>query len=80
MSNHNIGFNDNLTKIIFELSSNTHLIFSSAFELAQLIVDMSRTPDEQLLYLRAFNFNLKPIFSSLSWLAEAQLRWVFCDN
>ena len=30
MSTHNIGFYEDLTKIIFELSSNTHLIISSA--------------------------------------------------
>ena len=29
MSTHNIGFYEDLTKIIFELSSNTHLIFSA---------------------------------------------------
>ena len=29
MSTHNIGFYEDLTKIIFELSSNTHLIFVS---------------------------------------------------
>ena len=29
MSTHNIGFNEYLTKIIFQLSSNTHLISSS---------------------------------------------------
>ena len=32
MSNHNIGFYEDLTKIIFELSSNMHLI-SSAVEI-----------------------------------------------
>ena len=31
MSTHNIGFYEVLTKIIFELSSNTHLISSTAF-------------------------------------------------
>ena len=30
MSTHNIGFNEDLTKIILELSSNTHLISSAA--------------------------------------------------
>ena len=30
MSTHNIGFYGDLTKIIFELSSNTHLISSAA--------------------------------------------------
>ena len=29
MSTHNIGFYEDLTKIIFELSSNMHLIFSA---------------------------------------------------
>ena len=29
MSTHNIGFCEDLTKIIFELSSNTHLISSA---------------------------------------------------
>ena len=29
MNTHNIGFNEYLTKIIFHLSSNTHLISSS---------------------------------------------------
>ena len=29
MNTHNIGFYEDLTKIIFELSSNTHLISSA---------------------------------------------------
>ena len=29
MSTHNIGFDEDMTKIIFELSSNTHLISST---------------------------------------------------
>ena len=32
MSTHNIGFYEDLTKIIFELSSNTHLISSAEIE------------------------------------------------
>ena len=31
MSTHNIGFYEDLTKIIFELSSNTHLISSAVY-------------------------------------------------
>ena len=31
MSTHNIGFYEDLTKIVFQLSSNTHLISSSEF-------------------------------------------------
>ena len=30
MNTHNIGFYEDLTKIIFELSSNMHLIYSAA--------------------------------------------------
>ena len=38
MSTHNIGFDEDLTKIIFQLSSNTHLISSSvAFAVITLI-------------------------------------------
>ena len=37
MSAHNIGFYEDLTKIIFELSSNTHLISSAARNLFFLI-------------------------------------------
>ena len=37
MSTHNIGFYEDLTKIIFELSSNTHLI-SSAVDLPSLLL------------------------------------------
>ena len=36
MSTHNIGFYEDLTKIIFELSSNTHLISSAASRLTGL--------------------------------------------
>ena len=32
MSTHNIGFYEDLTKIIFELSSNTHLISSAVMK------------------------------------------------
>ena len=31
MSTHNIGFYEDLTKIIFQLSSNSHLISSSVY-------------------------------------------------
>ena len=36
MSTHNIGFYEDLTKIIFELSSNTHLISSAEYMLTAL--------------------------------------------
>ena len=39
MSTHNIGFNEDLTKIIFELSSNTHLISSAEFSSCQHTID-----------------------------------------
>ena len=35
MSTHNIGFYEDLTKIIFQLSSNTHLISSSIYSEGQ---------------------------------------------
>ena len=38
MSTHNIGFYEDLTKIIFELSSNTHLISSAAIRVIKFIV------------------------------------------
>ena len=44
MSTHNIGFYEDLTEIIFELSSNMHLISSTKFPLHRnsvLICDMS---------------------------------------
>ena len=41
MSTHNIGFNEDMTKIIFELSSNTDLI-SSALKLELMRLLMSR--------------------------------------
>ena len=37
MSTHNIGFYEDLTKIIFELSSNTHLISSAEEGLSALL-------------------------------------------
>ena len=36
MSTHNIGFYEDLTKIIFELSSNMHLISSAVTKLSKL--------------------------------------------
>ena len=38
MSTHNIGFYEDLTKIIFELSSNTHLISSAGKVLCILYI------------------------------------------
>ena len=40
MSTQNIGFYEDLTKIIFELSSNTHLISSAAFYTTNVIINM----------------------------------------
>ena len=37
MSTHNIGFYEDLTKIIFELSSNTHLISSAVWHHVQQV-------------------------------------------
>ena len=41
MSTHNIGFYEDLTKIIFQLSSNTHLISSSANTFAACLLHVS---------------------------------------
>ena len=38
MSTHNIGFYEDLKKIIFELSSNTHLISSAAQYLQRMLL------------------------------------------
>ena len=38
MSTHNKGFYEDLTKIIFELSSNTHLISSAGYTLCLMFV------------------------------------------
>ena len=40
MSTHNIGFYEDLTKIIFELSSNTHLISSADISMVSLASNM----------------------------------------
>ena len=41
MSTHNIGFYEDLTKIIFEISSNMHLISST--DLTQVLYEMTRS-------------------------------------
>ena len=46
MSTHNIGFYEDLTKIIFELSSNTHLISS-----ADKKISASENMEKHLVYL-----------------------------
>ena len=44
MSNHNIGFYEDLTKIIFELSSDTHLIKLNSNNGADLYLPCCQTP------------------------------------
>ena len=44
MSTHNIGFYEDLTKIIFELSSNTHLIISAESDSCLLCLLSRGTP------------------------------------
>ena len=41
MSTHNIGFYEDLTKIIFELSSKTHLISSAGNAIARRKLSLS---------------------------------------
>ena len=43
MSTHNIGFYEDLTKIIFELSSNTHLISSAVYKVQTWGHDVTNT-------------------------------------
>ena len=43
MSTHNIGFYEDLTKIIFELSSNTHLISSADKQKQYQILEFMQT-------------------------------------
>ena len=43
MSTHNIGFYEDLTKIIFELSSNTDLISSAEIGMAKISLIMVYT-------------------------------------
>ena len=55
MSTHNIGFYEDLTKIIFELSSNTHLISSAVMQLVYIFkstMTAYRSYDQLTLYRR----------------------------
>ena len=54
MSTHNIGFYEDLTKIIFQLSSNMHLISSSEEMMSSrggemIVNDVRRQTERQLL-------------------------------
>ena len=56
MSTHNIGFYEDLTKIIFELSSNTHLISSAEFiillyELKLFLIKTSEASQNFFVYV-----------------------------
>ena len=53
MSTHNVGFYEDLTKIIFQLSSNTHLISSSErMEKAGLIPEIDHFIDTDFHKIR----------------------------
>ena len=54
MSAHNIGFYEDLTKIIFQLSSNTHLI-SSSFSTCLCSVNAYRSSHCVLTHIVAFS-------------------------
>ena len=59
MSTHNIGFYEDLTKIIFKLSSNTHLISSAGFcplEVGHLTIFGLYVLIMSLIYLRSCHF------------------------
>ena len=51
MSTHNIGFHEEISKIIFQLSSNTHFISSSAGKGKQF----SCAPDREFRIFTSFN-------------------------
>ena len=66
MSTHNIGFYEDLTKIIFELSSNTHLISSA--ESVHLISTFIVCFNDSILclvyiYLNKLNKTLSSLYS-----------------
>ena len=46
MSIHNIGFYEDLTSIIFELSSNTHLISSAVIIMKHVSVILITSPNK----------------------------------
>ena len=58
MSTHNIGFYEDLTKIIFELSSNTHLISSAETYLLRILRAFSAS--SLLQYLTKQKLRLYP--------------------
>ena len=82
MSTHNIGFYEDLTKIIFELSSNTHLISSAAcankwlVKINQFTVPNEGDHGEDVTHLAAAEVEL-----SLCWAPYAILLvHVICHN
>ena len=73
MSTHNIGFYEDLTKIIFELSSNTHLISSAGisqtlefFGIETREIILSCTPDREIqFYTLSEKFLYPPSYLTL---------------
>ena len=58
MSTHNIGFDEDLTKVIFELSSNTHLISSAEYtelRLSDILLDRTFYPNVAIILIPAKN-------------------------
>ena len=51
MSTHNIGFYEDLTKIIFELSSNTHLISSTDINKIKFDIQLNKLCHEKTCFL-----------------------------
>ena len=51
MSTHNIDFYEDLTKVIFELSSNTHLIFSAEFLLKNVYFERNEIQFKPVIWL-----------------------------
>ena len=69
MSTHNIGFYEDLTKIIFELSSNTHLISSA---------DILRVITANSLCVQKFRTFTVHTVVVVTWRSNTQTSFPLC--
>ena len=77
MITHNIGFYEDLTKIIFELSSNTHLISSAAETLDTVRAWLPNVLDFYTIhYCRFGNFGENFIFANYPGDTRSEFRIV----
>ena len=78
MSTHNIGFYEDLTKIIFELSSNTHLISSSEKKTknhAQILVIYFHIYFHDLDMCTTELDNARPMYSMSIWTFRLDIHF-----